>query len=157
MPLWSAIIFILYMPTCDFFQKSYNALVSGRNEFASIFRDRSKRENALRLKETLRDAAAELIAHFRKVDFSKLKPGMKMLIKQPGGVVYQTSAAADDGLGGFDIREHWIETEIVEVNMDPENLFIRTKNFVLTGSFVIDEFSPENLWYEKGVLHAELN
>jgi hypothetical protein len=78
------------------------------------------------------------------VDFSKISVGMKIKIKQPE-------------LPG--VKEHWIESQITSVNMIPDDLFVVTEDSVydsaLDSGSSTNEFGPNYLWTENGVLFAD--
>ncbi|MBD3247753.1 hypothetical protein GF382_00490 [Candidatus Falkowbacteria bacterium] len=90
-----------------------------------------------------------------KVDFDKLEVGMKIKIRQPEGKVYDTSSDADVGQGGIHLKEEWIETTIKDINKDPDDQFVTTVDNIREESYFVDDFSPEEMWYENGVLHAD--
>lgn len=87
----------------------------------------------------------------REVKFSDLIVGMTIRIKQP----QVTASDVRMGLGEMAIKESWIETKISAINNDPEDLFITTERGVDLGTRLYDEFTPQQLWSEDGVLHAD--
>lgn len=90
-----------------------------------------------------------------KVDFNRLEVGMKIRIKQPEGKVYNTGSDADVDEGGIHLKEEWVETTITEINKDPDDQCVSTKESIHEGSHYVNEFDPEEMWYEDGVLHAD--
>lgn len=147
------------MSNCSKHQKAYNDLTSLRSSFLAIYRDKSKRDETLRVKENLKKAADDLNEKFRRPDLSKLKFGMKIFIKQPAGDVYDTSADWDAGVGGYHVDEAWIESEINGVfgSKKKDNQMLQTRDAVRKASFFFNEFTPEEIHVRDGILYAELN
>lgn len=90
-----------------------------------------------------------------KVNFDKLEVGMKIKIKQPEEKVYDTVSDADFDQGGMHLKENWIETTITEINKDPDDQFVFTKEGIHQGSYFVNEFNSDQMWYENSVLHAD--
>jgi len=90
-----------------------------------------------------------------KIDFDNIQKGMPIRIKQPEGKVYDTGADADVGQGGMNLEERWVETTISEINQNPDDQFITTEESIRQGSYFVNEFGPEQMWYENGILHAD--
>jgi len=68
----------------------------------------------------------------RKVEVEKIKAGDKVRIKQTD--------------------EQWMDSAVEVVNIDHGS--IRTSP-VHVGDYIVDEFTPDQMWYEGGVLHID--
>lgn len=101
------------------------------------------------------DSPTAVEGNKQPVEFGKITIGMKIRIKQPEGTAYETSADADVGEGGRYFKEQWIDTVVKEKNDDPSNPFIRTERSINFGSYLINDFSPKDMWIGDGILYAE--
>ncbi len=95
------------------------------------------------------------IENKEQVDIKNLKPGMSIKIRQPAGKVYDTNADADVGYGGVELSETWHDTVITEVNIEDDEPYIETEQFVRLHSYIFNRFHAGEIFLKNGVLIAD--
>lgn len=82
--------------------------------------------------EKKNEAPQKVVEVPRKVEIGKIKAGDKVRIKQTD--------------------EQWVDSTVKGVDL--ENVSIRTAP-VHVGDYIVDEFTPDQMWYEGDVLHID--
>lgn len=80
---------------------------------------------------------------------------MPIKIRQPAGKVFETSASADANYGGVELSETWHDTVITEVNIETDQPYIETKQYIHIHSYIFNRFHSDEIYMENGILIAE--